>query len=133
MDIIEPALYYLQQKGFAVTRERLEKIENKLRRLSVKQNEFIEKNIEIYYSYLIILEEKVIVFNPKMAWMYSEFIKNGIYCKLNKDQELIVHLKRLNPVFPDEIVTEYLRKYFTPKRRLDFGVPSWEVKKIRGC
>jgi len=99
MDVIEPALYYLQQKGFAVTRQILEKIENKVRGLSVAQNEFVEKNIEIYYSNLINLDEKVIVFNSKMAWAYPLFIKKGIYCKLTSDKELVIHLKCLRPVF----------------------------------
>jgi hypothetical protein len=36
MDLIEPSLYYLQKKGFHVTREKLQKIEDKLRELDLK-------------------------------------------------------------------------------------------------
>jgi hypothetical protein len=43
-----------------------------------------------------------------MKGFYRDFINNGIYCKVNKDDELIVHYKSLRPIFPDEIIIFFI-------------------------
>lgn len=113
MDIITPALYYLNQKGFDANRQILERIDRKLRILNSEQQKLIDKIIETYWQNLINLDDEIIILNSSNAkFIYSTLKEKDIYCRINKDNELVIHRRRLRPVFPDIIVSEYLRLYF---------------------
>lgn len=111
MDLIEPSLYYLQKKGFHVTREKLQKIEGKLRELDFSQKQFIKKIIEIYWKYLINFDDKQIIFTSEMLWLYDLLLVKNINCKINKQNEIIIYMKKLRPIFPDEIINKYIYNF----------------------
>jgi hypothetical protein len=112
MDIITPALHYLNEKGFAANRRILERIDRKLRILSAEQNDLIDQIVETYWQNLINLDDNTIILNSSNAkWICSTLKEKDIYCKINKDNELVIHRRRLRPIFPDIIVSEYLRLY----------------------
>lgn len=113
MDLITPALHYLNEKGFNVNRHSLEKIDRKLRILNSEQQKIIDQTIETYWENIINLDDNQIVFDSLNSKFIYAFLKEkDIYCKINKDNELIIHRRRFRPVFPDIIVSEYLRIYF---------------------
>jgi hypothetical protein len=46
-----------------------------------------------------------------MLWLYDLLLVKNINCKINKQNEIIIYMKKLRPIFPDEIINKYIYNF----------------------